>query len=540
MKAFTVVVAWLLLGSMAGLHAEVSQPQQEQPAPPVRGGRDAPPAPPDPIERPELEQFREFQQFRYARPVVRFGIPFVLGAGGQVGDVTVIMSDATIEGRVEGDVAVILGGLRLGTAAVVEGSVVVVGGSVDVSQGAVIRDDFVIVAGGLDAPQGFMPGGEHVLIGPPVIGDGLRSIGPWFTHGLLWGRVIVPSLPWVWGIVGISLLISVALAVAFPAAVRSCTEALSRRPIGSFFAGLFALLLIGPISTILAISVVGIIVIPFLIGAAVVGWVLGKVGVARWIGAGIMRQESMEDRAQSIRSVLIGFAVICLAYMVPILGLATWALVGVLGLGAATLSAMSGLKHERPARAPKAEAPPAAPIAPPPTVPPPVAPSPMASAALPDAPSPQVTSPFELSAEPAVPPAPDRSADLLSFPRASFLDRLAAFVLDLVLVLIAYNLLSWREDEGVFFVLLLGYHIAFWAWKGTTVGGIVCNLRLIRTDGAPLRPADALVRGLSSLFSIAALGIGFLWILRDPERQAWHDKIAGTYVVSVPRHWPLP
>jgi len=24
-------------------------------------------------------------------------------------------------------------------------------------------------------------------------------------------------------------------------------------------------------------------------------------------------------------------------------------------------------------------------------------------------------------------------------------------------------------------------------------------------------------------------------MLRDPERQGWHDKIAGTYVVKVPR-----
>jgi uncharacterized RDD family membrane protein YckC len=35
------------------------------------------------------------------------------------------------------------------------------------------------------------------------------------------------------------------------------------------------------------------------------------------------------------------------------------------------------------------------------------------------------------------------------------------------------------------------------------------------------------------------LGLGCLWILKDPERQAWHDKIAGTYVVKVPRNWPL-
>jgi uncharacterized RDD family membrane protein YckC len=28
-------------------------------------------------------------------------------------------------------------------------------------------------------------------------------------------------------------------------------------------------------------------------------------------------------------------------------------------------------------------------------------------------------------------------------------------------------------------------------------------------------------------------------MIQDPERQTWHDKIAGTYVVKVPRDLPL-
>ncbi len=79
---------------------------------------------------------------------------------------------------------------------------------------------------------------------------------------------------------------------------------------------------------------------------------------------------------------------------------------------------------------------------------------------------------------------------------------------------------------------MLAYHIGFWAWKGTTFGGIVCQLRVVRLDGSPLRFVDALVRGIASLFSIAVVGLGCLWILKDEERQSWHDKIAGTYVVT--------
>jgi len=109
------------------------------------------------------------------------------------------------------------------------------------------------------------------------------------------------------------------------------------------------------------------------------------------------------------------------------------------------------------------------------------------------------------------------------------------------------NLYAWTKttlvgsDRCVVTILaMLTYHIGFWAWKGTTFGGIVCQLRVVRLDGSPLRFVDALVRGIASLFSIAVVGLGCLWILRDEERQAWHDKIAGTYVVTVPRNWPLP
>lgn len=132
-------------------------------------------------------------------------------------------------------------------------------------------------------------------------------------------------------------------------------------------------------------------------------------------------------------------------------------------------------------------------------------------------------------------------ADLSTYPRATFLDRLGACVLDVLLVVIAGRLFDWDQDDGRLFVLFMVYSIAFLAWKGTTIGGIVCSLRVVRLDGSPLRPVDAVVRTLSSLFSIAALGIGFFWILIDGNRdkQAWHDKIAGTLVVRVPRDLAL-
>jgi uncharacterized RDD family membrane protein YckC len=133
---------------------------------------------------------------------------------------------------------------------------------------------------------------------------------------------------------------------------------------------------------------------------------------------------------------------------------------------------------------------------------------------------------------------------LLALPRAAFVERLAAFTLDFILVVIVAQVLNLDRNidaplgrAGM--LLAIAYHVGFWTWKGTTVGGIICQLRLVRTDGSRVGFPEALVRGLTGIFSLMVVGIGFLWILKDPEKQAWHDRVAGTYVVKVPRNWPI-
>jgi uncharacterized RDD family membrane protein YckC len=353
----------------------------------------------------------------------------------------------------------------------------------------------------------------------------------------------VPGLGWVWGIVGAFFLVYLALNLIFSRSVGVIADAMSARPLRAFGTGLLVLLLTGPVCMLLVVSIIGVAIVPIVICSLFAAWIIGKVAVARWIGRSVVPHESPERPLQSVASFVLGFALICLAYMIPVLGLVSWALIGVFGLGAAALAFISGYRRERPAsvpRMPPAGPRPAEPI-PSHYVPAPAqyAPGPVQFESA--APPPVAEAPgmaFHPSAAPAVAAV---GPDLASFPRAAFRDRLAAFVLDLILVVIAYRVLDdfARLEDGAFFVLLLGYHIGFWTWKRTTVGGIICQLRVVRVDGTPLTFSDALVRGLSSIFSLAVVGLGCLWILRDPERQAWHDKIAGTYVVKVPRDWPL-
>ena len=548
MTRMRILLATLLLAAVTAHHAaaQVTQTPTPIPAPAPVPTPTPTPTPAD----PNLDDFGDFGRSR--RAAVRIGQDYRLRSGDDVRDVVMIAGNATIEGRVDQDVVVVLGAVRIGSTAVIDQNLVVIGGSTVVEPGAIVNRDVVVVGGGFEAPPEFMPGGEHIVIGT-MMGGQLESLGTWFSRGLLWGRLIVPSLPWVWGAVAIFFLFYLALNVVFDKPVVTCANTLATRPLTAFGVGLLVLLLIGPISLLLAVSVIGIAVIPFVLCALLAGWIVGKVAVMRWIGMSVVSESDpgggtwdpdalrvSPRRAYGARSFVIGFALITLAYMIPVLGIVMWAIVGVLGLGSASLSFISAYRREnpKPIAPPESEAPPAAP----PMVPPPPVPATYQYAETAAEPPPIASfdaSPAAVAAAPAIALPSGSQAVLAAMPKALFRDRLAAFLLDIILMIIVVNIFDSNDPFETFFVGLLVYHIGFWTWKQTTVGGIICQLRVARVDGSPISFADALVRGLASIYSLAVLGIGALWILKDPENQAWHDKIAGTYVVKVPRNWPL-
>ncbi|MFO1496860.1 MAG: RDD family protein [Verrucomicrobiota bacterium] len=126
-------------------------------------------------------------------------------------------------------------------------------------------------------------------------------------------------------------------------------------------------------------------------------------------------------------------------------------------------------------------------------------------------------------------------SDAALLPRVGFWRRFCATMLDFLLV----GGLTIHLVGPLFLALWPAYFIAMWAWKGSTIGGIIMRIKVVRVDGQPVDFAVALVRSLSSFFSAFVLFLGFFWAGWDRERQAWHDKIAGTIVVKVPPGVPV-
>jgi len=76
--------------------------------------------------------------------------------------------------------------------------------------------------------------------------------------------------------------------------------------------------------------------------------------------------------------------------------------------------------------------------------------------------------------------------------------------------------------------------IVGWTRYGTTPGKCLLALRVCDagTGGRP-DTVQSVVRYLGYLVSALPLGLGFVWMVFDPRRQALHDKLARTRVVVV-------
>jgi uncharacterized RDD family membrane protein YckC len=105
---------------------------------------------------------------------------------------------------------------------------------------------------------------------------------------------------------------------------------------------------------------------------------------------------------------------------------------------------------------------------------------------------------------------------------AGFWRRLLAFFIDAIIL----SLVSWGGANLIYF-------IGMWAWKGQTLGQMVFNIKVIKTDGLPVDLRIATLRYLGYLGCILTLGIGFLWIFFDKKKQGLHDKLAETYVIRI-------
>ena len=122
------------------------------------------------------------------------------------------------------------------------------------------------------------------------------------------------------------------------------------------------------------------------------------------------------------------------------------------------------------------------------------------------------------------------------------LRRLYAFLIDVGLIVMVIYTVAPVSGNAMFnrnaapqdLLFFFGYFVIPTVIWGRTPGKWVAGIVVVDSDGRTPGPA-AIPREMIGRFVAAiAMGIGFAWMVFDPKRQGWHDKIAGTFVVDNP------
>jgi len=120
--------------------------------------------------------------------------------------------------------------------------------------------------------------------------------------------------------------------------------------------------------------------------------------------------------------------------------------------------------------------------------------------------------------------------------------RLYAFTIDFGLIMMIIYTVAPVANGNIFseeavapdLIFFFGYFIIPTILWGRTPGKWVAGIVVVDSDGRTAGPAAIPREMIGKLVSFLAAGIGIFWIIFDPKRQGWHDKIANTYVVDNP------
>ncbi len=456
----------------------------------------------------------------------------VIAEGNTVFEAVSVMGSTTVNGTVEGPTISIFGDTRVngstGQEAIailgnihingtVGGEVVAILGDVDLGPKANVKGDMVIIGGKLNRdPAATFEGDIQEIPIPMWSTEKLVGLKTWFKECALWGRPLAfgQHLFWAWMIAVAVFALYVLIALLFPRAVEKCAQTLEQRPGSSFLAVLLTILIIPVLIVLLIITGVGVLLLPFVIVGLILGSFFGKAVMHAWLGRRITCYFGPGPMQHVAVATFLGSVILLLLYTVPFLGFFLFKVLGIIGLGVVVYTIILSTRREKPV-----------PVA---------APAGFAAAGA------ASTGPAEGvaagMADSTLMPPPLTAVAAASLPRAGFWIRVAAAAIDAVVVGIVTSITRTGEFLPALFA---AYCVVMWALKGTTIGGIICGLKIVRLDDRKVDWLVAVVRGLAGFLSLAVAGLGFLWVAFDDQKQSWHDKIAGTTIVRVPKGMAL-
>ena len=257
---------------------------------------------------------RRRERGRHGSERVRFGESITVGADETLDKAVAIGGSVTIAGHVRRDAVAIGGSVTLLPGARVDGDAVAIGGTVSVPEGATLEGDNVSLGGPIPTMAG--------------------SVASWVAGGR-------PRMRGMFGFAAratravLLYVVALVVALAFPAALARTRQYLVERPGLSALGGLAIVLGFAPLCVLLAVTIIGIPLIPVAAMVLVALLVFGFAVSAGWLGERL--PIGAHDKTL-VKSVALGGALLVFVGLIPWIGTTVLILVAAISAGATLLS----------------------------------------------------------------------------------------------------------------------------------------------------------------------------------------------------------
>jgi len=250
-----------------------------------------------------------------AKTVFRAGNDIVIAAGQKVDNVVALGGQITVNGLVEQNVLAIAGSIVLTNKAVVRGNVIVVGGVVAKGSGSLVY-------------------GDVTEINSSTLSSSIASAFRGESEG--WSLILnIISLCFF----AIILIISLIMALLIPRSLAVIAHVIQTNKLKSFLWGFLATLMIVPFFMLLAISIIGIFLIPLAFTALLLAAIIGFIAFGSLLGNFIIAKIFHGYKKSLVKETLVGLSLLWLLGWIPFyIGMTIKVLAITFGLGGVLLT----------------------------------------------------------------------------------------------------------------------------------------------------------------------------------------------------------
>jgi hypothetical protein len=263
---------------------------------------------------------------------------FVTTVGAESSNVVKIGSDVTIEEGTKVHNVLAIGG-QVTVEGVVENNIVALGGSVVLTRTAVVRGNVFALGGIIVRGRGAEVHGNVTEINADDISSAIANALSEEWEGWSWIFAIV-SVAIFLGV----LLLTVLVVFLIPKPVRLIAAAVREKPFKVTVWGLAGLVLVVPLAVLLAVSVVGIVLIPLEMAIVLCAVLIGFISASQLVGQKLFAILKRQDQSM-MRETVWGLIVLWLIGWIPYVGWMVKMCAVILGLGGVLLTRFGTNQH---------------------------------------------------------------------------------------------------------------------------------------------------------------------------------------------------